>query len=177
MDAYGLHEGRHIQEGYAVSAADATDLFWGPVPAGFIRTIIGAAYFPSATETRVVQFMIRRSSASDFPFRDPVSIALGAAVYYPALTEGMELKLYPGEYLRVVRAAATAGSTMSIRVRYIETELPFYSYEEPLKKVVQAARRHGTSFARGVVTPASVPPSGGPGSIDHGGGGGTGEPV
>lgn len=177
MDAYDLHEGRFIQERVYNSAANAVYINSDPVPNGRVQTILSASVYPNAAETRTVHYSIFSRGGNYFPVTQPVAIALSTAIQLPLLTMGMELKLYPGDSLFAFRDVATLGSTMTLILRWIETDLPFYAYVEPLKKVVQTSRQHGQAFAQGRVSPASVPPSSGPGPVDHGGGGGGSEPV
>jgi uncharacterized membrane protein YgcG len=171
LDAYQLHEARLIQERYAQSAVLDLNIFVGPVPAGKVWTIFSIAYDPSIAETRLIQIVIRRPTTFDFPIINPITIALGPAIWLPGLTEGMELKLFPGEYIRVVRDVATALSYMECRIRFVETDLPYYAYEEPLKKVIAQSQKHGSIMRGGG--------GGGGGGIGGGGrpaGGGGGGP-
>jgi hypothetical protein len=172
MDAYDLHEGRFIQEPVTLSAADALSISSLVVPPGKVWTILSARYNPSATETRTVQFGILTKGGSFQPIRVPVSVALGVAIYYPLLTEGMEFKIYPGERIQAVRDVATAASTMLLLMRLIETDLPYYSYEDPLKKIIAQPFKHGSIF-RG----ARPSVSGGGGGRPEGGGGGGPKPI
>jgi hypothetical protein len=177
MDAYELHEGRFLQEGVFTSAADALYVTSGLVPAGKVWTILSATYNPSATETRTVQYVLAGRNNAQYAIRDPVAIALTTTMGFPCVTEGMELKLFPGEYLRVQRDVATAGSTMAMKMRWVETDLPYYSYDDPLNKVVKAAQRHGSAYrSSGAVS------IGGPGAAGRvggrtGGRDGGGEPI
>jgi uncharacterized membrane protein YgcG len=179
MDAYELHEARLLQQYTQTTAANA--LYGGSpvVPAGKVWTILSAAYNPSVSETQVVWFSIYNSqSTRTYPITVPLSMALTTVIPHAGLTEGMEIKLYPGEALWIQRGAATAGSTMSFAMRYIETDLPFYSYEEPQNKVVRQVQKHGSVFRRsGGISPGG---SGGGSGEGHGGvpsGGGGPEPV
>lgn len=71
----------------------------------------------------------------------PASIALDpSTIVLGALTEGTELKLFPGERLGARRIAATAGSTMYILLRFIETDLAYY-VEEDQHKVLRSRQR------------------------------------
>jgi len=173
MDAWELHEARLIQEPVALSAVDAVSIASLVVPTGKIWTILSARYGPSATETRTVQFGLITRAGSFQPVRAPVSIALGAVIYYPLLTEGMELKIFPGEKVSVSRDVATAGSTMLLLLRLIETDLPYYSYTEPLAKVVDQARKHGSVYR----ATGGVAVGGGGGGRPEGGGGGGPKPI
>jgi len=144
MDAYDLHEARFIQYYWKDSAANDTSVTAGPVPAGKVWTIIGAGYIPSAAETKIVWWSVRTPAwvADGIAVSIPFSVALSATQMYPLLEQGMELKLYPGESIRVHRDSATAGSTMSIGVRYIESDLPYYAYKEPQRVPTEQKIQH-----------------------------------
>jgi len=177
-EAYELHEARFIQTKLVNSAANALYAEVGPVPAGKVWTILCAAGFPSVDETQTVWMAIFIPVGGlTFPITTPASMALKMTppIFRPGVTEGMEIKLYPGEYLRAYRGSATAGSSIYIAVRYIESDLPFYSYEEPQNKVVRQ------TFKRGSVYRASgggiSERGGGSGGPSGGGGGGGPKPV
>jgi hypothetical protein len=174
MDAYELHEGRLIQDGIAVSVADVLYAALGPVPVGKVWSILSASLYPSVSETRMVWFSIRARSGMFHPVTVPVSNIAAPGIPYPMLTMGMEVKLFPGEYLFAYRDVATAGSTITLRLRFIDSDLPYYSYVEPLAKVVQQAQRRGSITRASSVGAAIAAPSGvgRPG----GGGGKKGEP-
>ena len=176
MDAYELHEAKLIQRREGLSAANALSISLGPVPAGKVWTFLGALLRPSVAETQTVWWAIWDRLLNDVPITVPTSIALSAVIPYPLVTEGMEVKLYPGEHIAGNRAAATAGSTMFIRVRYIESDLPYYAYVEPLKKVILQKFKHA-----GAVRAAMGGGGGGEGGGGEGGGrergGGGSEPI
>jgi len=179
-DGYELHDGRFLCEAVSQSAADAISLWTLPCPANKVWTILSASYYPSAAETRTVHWCVLSRAGLYYPISVPVAIALSMTILYPLVTEGMEIKLFPGESLNVRRDVATAGSSMTIRYRYIETDLPFYSYAEPLNKVVKSAQRHGSTFrATGGISPGGSGSGGGiiGGGHPSGGGGGGAEPV
>jgi hypothetical protein len=179
-DAYDLHEARLLQQYVNVSAANALYAGSTVCPSGKIWTIISAGYNPSVSETQYVWFSIYNSGSTRvYPITAPVSLALTTAIPAAGLTEGMEIKIYPGEAFWVQRGAATAGSTMSFFMRYIETDLPFYSYVEPLNKVMRSKLQHGASFrATGALSIGSPGSGSHAGPITHeGGGSGRGEPV
>jgi hypothetical protein len=171
-EAWDLHDGRLIQELISVSAADALSVTSSVVPPGRVRTILNVTYWPSALETRTIFFNIRRPNGSNFPFTRPFSIALSTILWCPGLTEGLELKLFPGESLQVFRDVATAASTMNIVARYIETDLPYYEYLEPQKKVIKQLQRRGTVgniiYGRGAAPAGGGPTSGGTGAFGRG---------
>ncbi len=177
MDAYELHEARFVQEYAATSAANGLTLDTPVVPAGKVRTIISASLGPSVNETQVVGFQIIGRSTYQHTVTVPVSIALTVAYMFPFLTEGMECKLFPGEKLRAFRGAATAGSTISLNVRFIESDLPFYSYEEPLNKVVKAGQKHGSQYRSSGGISIGGGGASGSGGPSGGGGGHSGEPI
>jgi uncharacterized membrane protein YgcG len=175
-EAYELHEGRYIQEYVVSSAANAVLLQGNIVPAGKVWTILSACYFPSAAETKIIEYSVIARSSSRNAISIPVSILLDATMRLPLLTEGMELKIFPGESLYVARDSATAGSTMTLIVRFIEADLPFYAYEEPQKKVVKVSQKHGSVYRSGGGISEHGTPSSGHGTPGGGGGGGP-EPV
>lgn len=171
-EGYELHEARFVQEYSNASLADGLYTAIGPVPAGKVWTILAASLGPSVAETRTVWYSIRAKNVTFFPVTVPAAIALGVLNRLPLLTMGMEIKLYPQDYLYGHRDVATAGSTLSLYARVIETDLPYYSYEEPLNKVVKQSQRHGSvyrSSGAGISIGGSKPDAGRPGG--EGGGG------
>lgn len=178
-EAYDLHEARFIQTQLLGSAADALYIGVGPVPAGKVWTILSAGAFPSVAETRLFWFSIYLPTGGlTFPVTTPVSLAASMTppAFLAGVTEGMEIKLYPGEYLRAYRSVATAGSSIYIAIRYIESDLPFYAYKEPLTQIVQKSLRHGSVYRSSGGISQRTAPGGSPGT-GGGGGGGTSEPV
>jgi hypothetical protein len=174
MDAFELHDARLIQERSVDSAANALGAQFGPVPEGRIWTVFAASFHPSVTETQTVFFYIIGRSGYIHAITTPESVSLGLLVSWPALTMGMDIKLFPGEYIRCVRGAATAGSTCSLTLRFIENYLPYYSYEDPLKKVIVQPKKHGSIF-RAIAGTGGGGGGGGGGRVPPAGGGG-GEP-
>jgi uncharacterized membrane protein YgcG len=171
-EAYELHDARFIQEFSITSAANALGV-WGPnVLPGKVWTILAASYVPSVAETRTVYYAIRSYGGVSYPVTMSVSIPLPPGLF-PIVTMGMELRIYPGFQLAVFRDAATALSTMTLRVLYIETDLPYYRYEDPLKKVIAQSQKHG-SLVRGGGGGGGV---GGGGGRPPGGGGGGPKPI
>jgi hypothetical protein len=170
MDGYEIHDGRFIQTRLQTSAADAVVVNSAAVPAGKVWTVLMGLYVPSVGETRTVFWSIVTSSGQVYPIRVPVSIALSATLPYPLLTEGLELKLWPGDIVRMTRDVATAGSSMTSSIRLIETDLPFYSYEDPQQKIIRkmVQRRSAPDVAGGRV--GTSPPAG----FERGGRGGGG---
>jgi len=157
MDAYELHEARLIQEATKTSAANALYLLGTVVPAGKVWTILAAAYSPAVVETKVVQWSVVGKSGWQYAIQIPQSFAAIAALTrtFPLITEGLELKLYPGECLRIDRDSATAGSQMTIYYRFIETDLPLYEYIEPQERKRQDAVRSSVIRQLGGGSPAA----------------------
>lgn len=141
MDAYEVHELRFTQIANVVSAANGLYAQVGPVPGGKLWTFLRGVGYPSVSETQYFWWSVYTPSTIIFPVTLPLSLALTATMPVPLLTEGMELRLFPGEYLRINRAGATAGSTIGIAAQYIESDLPFYRYAEP--HLEQIRRRAG----------------------------------
>lgn len=180
MDAYRINEARQVQEIGAQSVADALVVYTGQVPAGKVWTVLCALLSPTVAETQIVWFAIGTVSGYKFPVTRPVSMALAPALeqVFPLVTEGMELKLFPGDRLFAFRAAATAGSAIRMTVRLVESDLPYYQYEEPLKPVLRKSFKHGSAFKGGGFGYGGGGGSTfGPESGGGGGGGGGGEPV
>lgn len=176
MDAYEVHDGRFVQDRQFISAADALVVNSAAVPVNKVWTIIGLGYFPNTAETKIIVFSIGKlAGAFVYPITVPVSIALSTARGLPGLQEGMEIKLFPGEYISVNRDSATAGSTMILNVRYLETDLPYYEYVDPMSRVVSKKRAHGSVYrTTGGLSMGSG--GAGPHSLPGGGRGGS-EPI
>lgn len=174
-DAYDIHEGRFIQERTYTSAANDLIVGSGTVPTGKVWTLLSASYYPSVSETQDVFFSVLSRASVDYPVTFPRNIALSTSIKEPLLTEGLEMKLFPGELLRGHRGAATAGSTITIEIRYIESDLPYYAYTEPQKSVTQKKVQRSQAIASGRISEAAP----GPTAVDRGGkqGGGRSEPV
>ena len=171
MDAYEIHEARFLQVYIVASAANAVQLAMSPVvPRGKIWTVLAASVWPSVAETKQVSFAIY-NGATAFGINIPQSLPLSSSIVLGMLAAGMEIKLFPGESLYAYRDSATTGSTMHSNLRFIETVLPYYSYEEPLKKVVKQSHRHGSVY----LSTGSISPGGGGGGHPPAEGGG-GEP-
>lgn len=168
-EAWEVYDGRFIQEWVGGSAANALAKGSNIVPAGKVWTILCATHTPSVNETQTVWFSIYGRSTYDHVVTVPQSIALTVTMGMPMLTMGMELKLFPGETLFSHRAVATAGSTMNLYLRYIETDLPPFHYEDPQAKIQATKLRHGLSLLRsaasggGGTPPGSAPPESGGG--------------
>jgi hypothetical protein len=148
---FDLHEARQIQEGTVTSAANGIQVTSPTVPAGKLWTIIAAACFPSVNETKIVQWCKFTRGVRPFAITVPQSMALGAAIFYPLLTEGNTLELYPGEAIQASRDSATAGSTIAMVYQYVESDLPFYAFDEPMKKLVQKRNTRAIAAVMGGV--------------------------
>lgn len=171
-DAYEVYEGRYLAEGISTSAANGLFEQVGPVPANRVWTILKARLAPSVAETQYVWFSVVTRTSQVVPVTAPIQAALAPAVEqnYPLLREGMELKLFPGEYIRAYRAAATAGSTIAIYAQYIDSPLPIYEEYEPQVRRAQIKKRStgqrsigGGGGSSGGEGPEAGPPPGGPG--------------
>jgi len=145
-DAYEVYEGRFIQLSTASSAVAATTISSLPVPAQKVMTILAGGYYPDAAETKIVSMNIATASGSSYPIAYPVSILLNTVSRFPVVTEGMELKLFPGEYIYVTRDSATAGSIMVLQLRFVLNDLPYYAYKDPLSPTVEVNRKHGSVY-------------------------------
>jgi len=179
MDAYELHDARFIQSLIVTSAANALFVQSPVVPKGKIWTVLSAFITTSATETQDYWFAIKDALGYPYPVTKIEEFTVNSAIdrYVGFLTEGMEIKIYPGERVAGLRDAATLGSNMSIFVRFIETDLPYYSYVEPQRKVVSQVLRHGSIYRGGGGGGGGGPlPGGGPSGGGEGGGGGGAEP-
>jgi len=159
-ESWDLHEGRFIREEAKTSAADGLYIDSSTVPAGKVWTVIECSIGPSVAETQEVAFLLISRSTYQYAVSIPESVALSTLIQFPLVTMGMELKLFPGDKIRGRRAAATAGSTISMNVRYIETDLPPYDYVEPQERKRITAARHsiGKAISGGVGGGAVVPP-------------------
>jgi len=167
-DAYDFSDAKFINFIRSVSAADALFIQTGYVPVGKVWTFLGACAVPSVNETRTFWFAVEApSSGFAIPVTLPQSFAAVTAsqLFLPMLREGMELRCYPGERLYVFRDAATAGSTIELRAKYIESDMPLYEYTEPQERrrlrrsaveVIKARGGGGGAFAsRSIPTPSS----------------------
>jgi len=173
-DGYELHDGRYTQVLNSTSAADALNVFLGPVPANKVWTILAARYLPNVSETRTVWWSKWNSLIGAFPLTIPASRLLNTVIPNPLVIEGEELKLYPGEYLAAYRDVATAGSTMGIGIQFVETDLPYYSQVEPQRKLTQ---RRSDRIYQAVTGGAGRTGGSGPGGGRGGGRGGAPEPI
>ncbi len=165
-DAYGNEEGRFIQVKYATSAVDALLVPIGPVPAGKIWTVLEAFLSNSCAaggENQYVWFAVSPDGVLYYPVTTPEQHVVDASngQYLPMLREGMELRLWPGEYLAARRGDHTAGSTIIIYARIIESDMPLYTYDDPQtvlrqRKAISSVR---TRLGGGVGGARIVPPT------------------
>lgn len=160
MDAYEIHDARQLQDLTRNSSVASLSTYIGPVPSGKVWTVLAASYNPDTAETRTVHWQLLSRGTIAYALTRPVSIALSGTLLFPLLDQVGELKLFPGEYLYIQRDAATAGSVMQIKARVIENDLPYYSYIEPLAKVVQLAQKRGVITRTSSVGAAVSAPSG-----------------
>lgn len=171
-----LEEARFRQELVASGAVAGLYVDSAQPGAGKVWIITAAGYYPDAAETRVVSFYKMTASGNIFCILNPISLALNPA-RATFISEGMEYILFPGEYIRARRDAATAGSVMLLNLQIIEIDLPLYTYDEPqiVKRQMKALSTIRSRLGGGLGSSSSgggvVPPEGG------GGGGGGGEPV
>lgn len=168
-DAYRLDELRFIQEynrssAVAGTSIDCTDFV---VPANTVRTILWFSYQVDIAENRWISVMLL--GATTHAIRGPFNYDGNNGAPCAVLEQGMEVRMLPGDRIRVDRSAATAGSTATIRIRYIDHFIPYQKYIEP-----QDARKKLTPFWRAAREAA------GGGAVSGGGGseagGGFGEP-
>ena len=164
-DAYDLYDGRFLQEAGSASSAGGLHTQIGPVPAGKVWTIFQAYLSTSISETQNFWFSVVSRAQQNYPVTLPqefTTVPLVSQVL-PMLREGMELKLFPEEYLSAFRAAATEGSTIKIYAKFSETDLPLYRYIEPQRQIPTRRQAHGQSLAptsggTSVVHPPPPPP-------------------
>jgi len=132
-DAYSLTESRFILHKYAVSVANDHINLIGPVPKGKIWSILSAIGMTSADDTQDYWFGIYVTGVINYSITRPEQhiFDVSEANWLPLLREGMEIKLFPGEYLSFSRDGHVAGSTISMWARIIETDMPLYVYDEP----------------------------------------------
>jgi len=139
---WNLGESRLVQFRTSTSAANAEEVSCGypGVPAGKLWIVLGFGYTPSVAETQVVNIQKYTPQGGYMSLINPVSLNLNPS-YATFIEQGMEYTMLPGEYLRVLRVAHTAGSTMTATVQLIEIDQPLYTYEEPqVVKRYQMAR-------------------------------------
>lgn len=138
-----LEEARLVQFRSATSGAGATNvsLAASPVPAGKVWVVLGFSYYPSAAETRTIGFRKITPSGAQIALLNPLAMLLNPFMA-TFIEQGMEYLLFPGEYVYVDRDAATAGSTMTIQMQFVEIDLPLYTYEEP-----QEVKRQGRAIS------------------------------
>lgn len=174
MSLFDASELRLVQLRTNTSAANALYLDCGypGCPRGKIWTLIGTALQPSVAETQVFSFG-KTNGTNSFPILNPVSLNLNPA-YATCIEQGMEVYLLPGEYLYARRVAATAGSTITLTMQFVESDMPLYMYEEP--QIVLRQKR-AISTIRQRLGGGGVVGGGGPGSSPGRPGGGGGGPA
>lgn len=155
MEYFEPSELRLVQERSNLSAADALLMPINPtaVPDGKIWTVLAVGYRPSVAETQTVYFYKSTRAGNNVALLNPSSMNLNPA-YATCIEQGMAIILLPGETLRVGRLVATAGSTMSGWMEFIETDMPLYDYTEPqvaarIKRASTALRQVMSSAASG----------------------------
>jgi len=159
-----LEEARLVQYRTATSAANALLIqVTSGCPEGKIWVVTGFSYQPSVAETQVISFE-KTSSKGNFGIYNPVSMNLNPA-YATFIEQGMEYMLLPGEALITRRVAATAGSTMTVILQFVEIDLPLYTYDEP--QIVRRQQRALSSIRSAMG--GSSGRGGGPGSAPTGG--------
>jgi hypothetical protein len=151
-DAYEVHDAQFLQKELNTSAADALLIGGTICPPGRCRTIVAAIAKCSVAETQDYWFS-RLYQSVYFAITTPASKTITPAVnrWAPMLLEGMEIKLYPGEYLMAQRAVATAGSTMSIEIMFIETDLQYFvelDKHKVLRRRAEAMQESNPVFGR-----------------------------
>lgn len=127
-----LHEARLVQIRSITSGAGDVLISFAnsPVPAGKVWCVIGVGYKPSVAETKVIAFERITASAYGVALLNPISLPLNPATA-TCIEQGMEFFLLPSEYILARRDSATAGSTMSLTMEFVEIDLPLYTYDEP----------------------------------------------
>lgn len=161
---FPVQEYRLVQERTFTSAADAVfcALSTIVVPAGKIWTLIGVSYRPSAAETRTICFSKISATGAEFSLLNPITVQLSPTGNTATpLEQGSFIDLLPGEYIRVVRDTATAGSTMIVKLQFVEWDMPLYDYVEP--QLEKRIRSFGTSVRRVIASGGGAGPSGGSG--------------
>lgn len=145
-DGYELSDCRFVQYRAVVSAADAHYAGLDPVPTGKIWNVLSASISSSANDTQTYWFAIRGKDTIYYPVTKPASSTITPSLseFVPMLSEGMEIKLYPGEALYAYRLDHAVGSSIILYCRYIETDLPLYDYVEPQEKLRISKFRRAT---------------------------------
>jgi len=156
MGNWNLCEVRLLQTKSRTSEENAETVAIGPVPAGKIWVVLGVGYLPSVAETQTISFN-KTHGANGFGYLNPLSMALNPAIA-TCIEQGMELMMWPGEYLHVVRGGHTEGSHMFLAINFVEIDLPLYTYDEP--QVVKRQNR-AISTVRQII---STQRGGGPGA-------------
>lgn len=177
MDIYRADSLRFPQEFTQTSTIAATWMSttaW-VVPANTIRTLVLVSYLCDIAENRYITFKIIGASGVTHCFRGPVAYDGNNGAPFAALEQGNEIHMLPGDYIRIDRSAATAGSYMTLYVRYIDHILPFQKHVDPYNTF-----RRRSPYLASTVGGGGEASGGGPaGGPDEGysGPGGGGEPV
>lgn len=164
MDAYRIDSLRFAAEYTGASAAagvtkDCTDFV---VPANTIRTILFMSYGCDVAESRSIIVKVIGASGITHAIRGAFTVDTNLGNPHAVLEQGNEVRLIPGDRLRFDRSAATAGSIMSLYVRYIDEVQPYQIYIDP-----QGAKRIRSRFL------SKRSGGGSSGGSAAGGGGGT----
>lgn len=178
MDIYRADSLRFPQEFFQESAVAGTTITTSAwvVPANTIRTILMMSYGCDIAENRWITFKVQTPTGASYTFRGPVSFDGNNGNPFGVLEQGNEIHLLPGDYMRIDRSAATAGSKCYIYVRYIDHILPFQKHVDPY----DTARRRSPFLSAPSVGGGGAGGGGGTeGGIDTGyvGPGGGGEPL
>jgi len=176
-DAYRLDELRFPQEfsqSSAVAGVTIDTTAW-VVPPNTVRTVLQLTYMVDVGENRWISVMLL--GATTHAIRGPFNYDSNNGAPCAILEQGMEIRMLPGDRIRVDRSAATAGSTMTLRVRYVDHFMPYQRNVEP-----QDARKKMTPAYRAAREATSGISAGGGGGGEAGtgfaeGGGGGGEPL
>lgn len=140
-----LAEVRNAIDLYGGSAADALMVNLSPVPDGKFWIVLNSCVFASVSETRTIWASVITKTANAYPILAPVSATINfSGRFYPVLEQGFELVMFPGDFLRAYRDAATAGSSIYLAARYVELDLPLYHYDDPQRR--NRMRRSAADF-------------------------------
>jgi uncharacterized membrane protein YgcG len=142
-----------------------------------VRTILHAHYYPDIAESRAVYFAKISRAGVMYNFR--TLAAYNSALFQlDVLAQGMEVRLFPGEYIRFGRDVATAGSSMIFRAQYIDHILPFQKHLDPYAPALRKSQWLASPASGGAFGGGGGGGGGEPGGGGEGGGeGGGGEPV
>lgn len=141
-DAYEIAEGRYIAAHLSQSAVAGLYATLAACPANKVWTYTAVSYENDIAggETKNIWLVIVMPNGPEIPIYPFTSVTLKAGQPYGFLQQGNEVKIFPGEQLRIYRDSATAGSTLTIRGRYIESSLPIFKQYEPQIDLAQNRR-------------------------------------